>query len=72
MIEAALKLIINEKLLNPFVTIIMNKANIYEPLTVKKALLFISDLLSSISNAGKVIPTLFNYSILFKGFKIIF
>jgi hypothetical protein len=52
--------------------IILSKANIYEPLTVKKSLSFISDMLSTISNAGKTIPALFNYSILFKGLKIIF
>lgn len=45
MIEAGKRLMANENLLNTFVSILFNQANIYRPLTVIKALDFISRVL---------------------------
>ena len=68
---ACFKLLSNEKLLNPIVLIIFGKANIYQPLTVIKAIEFINEIFSVICRNGRQIPLTFNYFQFYQGIKII-
>ena len=69
--EASFSLLSNEKLLNSFVFIIYNKANIYQPLTVNKAIEYINELFTYLSSNRRKIPVTFNYGHFYKGLKII-
>lgn len=59
------KLLANEKLLNPIVIILFNKANIHEPLTVIRAILLISEILALLCQKKKKMPATFNYFIFY-------
>jgi len=54
------------------VFILLKKANVYEPLTVIKAIEMISDLLSTLKTINKKIPALFHYGYFFKAIQCIF
>lgn len=65
------KLLANQKLLNPILAIIFKKANIHEPLTVIRAIVFISEILAVLCQKKKKLPATFNYNDFYLGIKII-
>lgn len=69
--EASFSLLSNDKLLNSFVFIIFHKANIYQPLTVSKAIEYINEIFTYLSTNRRKIPVTFNYGLFYKGLKII-
>ena len=69
--ETARRLVANEKIFSIIVYILLNKANIYEPLSVIKAIEMFSDLLSTLKAKNKSISGLFHYAHFFKAIQLI-
>lgn len=46
--QAALKLLVNEKIISPFITILFNKVNLYDTQSVAQVLQFISEMFLSL------------------------
>lgn len=71
LLEAATKLLTNERILNPLIGIVFHKANIYDGSTVIKTISFTDKLLHHFQKSKRSIPVTFNYVTLFKGVKTI-
>jgi hypothetical protein len=71
LLDASLKMLTNEKLLNPYITIILNKTNMFDSAAVLKAIDIINSYFEELAKAHKNIHTSFNYSVLLAGMKTI-
>lgn len=73
LIEAALKLLVNEKLINPIMKILINKVNVYDSSTVMRMIEYLNLILQAVGARLKQrLPLNFNYNIFFKTLSIIF
>ena len=61
----------NARLLSPFIQVLFNKVNLYDSLSVLKAIKFVDTALQTLSATDRSIPINFNYRFFFKGIKII-
>ena len=67
--KAAVALLSNEKLLNPFVLIILKKTNCMDQFTVIKSFDLIDSFFATISVKGRSLPGTFDVKILTKSMK---
>ena len=72
LIEAGLKLLRNEKIINPFMKILLSKTNIYDTSAVIRVLEYLILIFNSLKANSRSLPISFNYSYFFKALKIIF
>lgn len=71
LVDASIKILANEKLLNIFITILFKKTNMYDSNTVLKMIEILSKYFSELSKAKRHIPTNFNYNFFVAGIKTI-
>jgi hypothetical protein len=71
LLESCTKLLANEKLINPLMTIVLNRVNSYEITTVLKGVDFLSQLFYTFSSKKRSLPVSFSYSYFFKVIKVI-
>lgn len=62
----------NEKLVNPIMTIMLNKVNVFNPSAVLRGIEYLNLIFKSFTKKKKFLPIYFNYSYFFKCLKIIF
>ena len=68
---ACCRLLVNDKLLNIFVTIIFNKTNVNTVIDLLKTLEFLGMMFKAIDAKNKVIPSNFNIMFFYRGVKMI-
>ncbi len=71
LIESCFKLLINEKLVNPVIKILLNKVNVYDTSAVLRVIEYLNLIFKSFTTRKKSLPISFAYSYFFKGLKII-
>jgi hypothetical protein len=71
LIESCFKLLVNEKLVNPVIKILLNKVNVYDTSAVLRVIEYLNLIFKSFTARCKPLPISFNYSFFFKGIKII-
>lgn len=71
LVEASVKMLANEKLLNPYVAIVFNKTNMFDSNTVMKTIELINTYFEELEKNKKTIPTSFNYNVFLAGIKTI-
>jgi hypothetical protein len=71
LIESCFKLLVNEKLVNPVIKILLNKVNVYDTSAVLRVIEYLNLIFKSFTTRKKSLPISFNYSFFFKGIKII-
>ena len=71
LIESCLKLLTNEKLVNPVFKILLNKVNLYDTSAVLRVLEYLNLILKSFTARKQALPISFNYSFLFKALRIV-
>ena len=69
--KAAVTLLSNERLLNPFILIILKKTNCNDQFTVLKSFDLIDTLFTAIVAKGRSLPTSFDLKILNKSIKAV-
>lgn len=72
LIEAALKLLLNEKLINPIVKILVTNVKALDSSAVVRVVEYLSLIFQEVGKRLKQLPISFNYNFFFKALKIIF
>jgi hypothetical protein len=67
-----LKLLVNEKVVNPIMKIMLNKVSIHDTSAVIRVLEHLSLIFKSITARNRQLHVSFNYGFLFKALKVIF
>lgn len=69
--KAGANLLSNERLLNPFVLILLKKTNSSDQISILKTFDLIHVCFSSIIKRGRTLPTTFDLKILFRAMKLV-
>ncbi len=71
LIQSSLKIIDNEKLLNPLIQIMISKVNVYNSSQVFRAIEYLNLIFNLFTSKKRILSISFNYSYFFKSLKII-